>query len=105
MCNYYPQKTYDLSMLKKITEDLFSFESITVQNIQQSLQIIKLIIELLVWGDENKDPTLFEYFQEKQILNRFYEILRQTKWREVIIEIIKSVGILLINIRNPATKE
>lgn len=66
---------------------------------------VEIVTEYAVWGDQN-DSTFWEYvriynfsyFCEQDILALLVNLMKRSKFKEVTIEIIQSISILVSNI-------
>ncbi|XP_053552613.1 protein CLEC16A-like, partial [Bombina bombina] len=61
------------------------------------VETIRLITEILIWGDQN-DSSVFDFFLEKNMFVFFLNILRQKSGRYVCGQLLQTLNILFENI-------
>ncbi|KFD57760.1 hypothetical protein M513_01430, partial [Trichuris suis] len=99
----YANLIYTRRIYKKYLYGLLTKNAIvTEQNRSLLVETLRLISEILIWGDQN-DSTVFEYitfFLEKNMLAFFLFIMRQKCGRYVCLQLLQTLNILFENIRN-----
>eukprot|EP01027_Heterolobosea_sp_BB2_P007122 GEZU01010629.1.p1 GENE.GEZU01010629.1~~GEZU01010629.1.p1 ORF type:complete len:314 (-),score=95.40 GEZU01010629.1:49-990(-) len=63
------------------------------------IETLRTIAELMIWGDQH-NPRFFEFFLEKGILSFFLKILRQKTTKQVKMQLIQTLSIMIQNIQN-----
>ncbi|KAH3756545.1 protein CLEC16A-like [Pelomyxa schiedti] len=72
--------------------------TITLDNFDLLISTTHDLAEVLLWGDKN-DPTLFEFFMEKNMLGYLFNLARQGKYKAVAIQVLQSLSILIENLK------
>ncbi|ETO20786.1 protein CLEC16A [Reticulomyxa filosa] len=61
------------------------------------IETLRQIAELMIWGDQNNDNFFF-FLAEKNILGNFLRIVRQKYDRDVTIQVLQTLSIMIQNI-------
>jgi protein CLEC16A len=92
------QWKYDFPTLEQIHREMIKFsDENTEKNKDHLIERIRLMTEFQIWGEKNND-SFFDFFCERNILELLLRILKSTKSRDVIIQIIQSLSMYLSNI-------
>ncbi|XXQ29692.1 FPL domain-containing protein [Plasmodiophora brassicae] len=91
-----PREKYSLENLKYLYEELLSYPQIDDYNKETVVEILRSIAELMIWGDQHND-NVFYFFCEKNILSRFITILSQSRDRQVTVQILQTLSIMIQN--------
>ncbi|KRZ93256.1 Protein CLEC16A [Trichinella sp. T8] len=94
-----PKNQHSLEYLKYLCDLLTKNAIVTEQNRALLVEALRLISEILIWGDQN-DSSVFDFFLEKNMLSFFLFIMRQKCGRFVCIQLLQTLNILFENIRN-----
>ncbi|KAL1284116.1 Protein CLEC16A [Trichinella pseudospiralis] len=94
-----PKNQHSLEYLKYLCDLLTKNAIVTEQNRSLLVEALRLISEILIWGDQN-DSSVFDFFLEKNMLSFFLFIMRQKCGRFVCIQLLQTLNILFENIRN-----
>ncbi|CAG0894163.1 unnamed protein product [Cyprideis torosa] len=94
-----PKNPHSLEHLKFLYGMLLRNQTVTEQNRGVLVEALRLIAEILIWGDQN-DATVFDFFLEKQMLSFFLKIMRQRCGSFVCVQLLQTLNILFENIRN-----
>ncbi|KAF5401017.1 hypothetical protein PHET_05212 [Paragonimus heterotremus] len=73
--------------------------NVTEQNSDTIVEAVRLIAEILIWGDQN-DSTIMDFFLEKNILEYFLKYIKQNPGRIVCVQLLQTLNILFENISN-----
>ena len=63
------------------------------------MESVRAIAEIVIWGDQN-DPSVFEFFMEKDLLRLFEHILLCDAGAYVNTQVLQTLSILIENISN-----
>ncbi|KAG6529824.1 hypothetical protein ZIOFF_012038 [Zingiber officinale] len=63
------------------------------------IEVLRSLAELVTYGDQH-DPSIFEFFMEKQILGEFARILRISKMAKVAIQLLQTISIMIQNLES-----
>uniref|UniRef100_A0A5S6QMS8 FPL domain-containing protein n=1 Tax=Trichuris muris TaxID=70415 RepID=A0A5S6QMS8_TRIMR len=94
-----PKNPHSLEYLKYLYSLLTKNAIVTEQNRSLLVEALRLISEILIWGDQN-DSTVFDFFLEKNMLAFFLFIMRQKCGRYVCLQLLQTLNILFENIRH-----
>ncbi|GIQ88308.1 uncharacterised protein family FPL [Kipferlia bialata] len=74
---------------------------ITSRNRKFVVTSLKEVTELLIWGDQNKKPHIFDFFLEQDMMNLFVgHVLNKTTPLQVKIQVVQSLSILFQNLKD-----
>jgi protein CLEC16A len=94
---------FSLDNLKKLYANLARNPVINEANQSVIVETLRNIAEHIVWGDQN-DPTIFEFFMEKNILSFMLGIVSpRTVGLDVKIQLIQTISMMVENIRTPGS--
>ncbi|XP_053550241.1 protein CLEC16A [Bombina bombina] len=88
---------HSLDRLKYMYHVLTKNTIVTDLNRNLLVETIRLITEILIWGDQN-DSSVFDFFLEKNMFVFFLNILRQKSGRYVCGQLLQTLNILFENI-------
>ncbi|KAL1921384.1 uncharacterized protein VTP21DRAFT_11100 [Calcarisporiella thermophila] len=90
---------YSLDHLKELCDSLERYPPKTHEG--QIIDTLKEITQLLVWGDQNNNPDLLEWFFEKNVHWYFLKLFEERRSPNLIVQILQTLNILFENIRDP----
>ncbi|CAD8124477.1 unnamed protein product [Paramecium sonneborni] len=91
---------YTLEQYKQHYQELLQYSNIIDNKSKQLIcEKVELICEFSIWGDQN-NSDFFDYFFEENIAEKLLKIMQRSSFKEIIIGIIQSFGILLANLTN-----
>ncbi|XP_065319828.1 uncharacterized protein LOC135927638 isoform X2 [Gordionus sp. m RMFG-2023] len=92
---------YSLDYLKLLYNILLKNQIITEENKDLLIETLRSISELLIWGDQN-DPSLFDFFLEKNMLLFFISFAKQDLMggKYLSVQLLQTLNILFENIRS-----
>eukprot|EP00026_Physarum_polycephalum_P000473 Phypoly_transcript_00474.p1 GENE.Phypoly_transcript_00474~~Phypoly_transcript_00474.p1 ORF type:complete len:1464 (+),score=272.40 Phypoly_transcript_00474:155-4546(+) len=93
-----PKNKYSLEHLKYLYSILSKNPIINEQNKVIIIETLRQIAELLIWGDQH-NSVFFDYFLEKNLLSFFLNILDQKTSKNVKVQLLQTLSILIENIR------
>ncbi|GAM21024.1 hypothetical protein SAMD00019534_041990, partial [Acytostelium subglobosum LB1] len=93
-----PKNKFSLENLKYLYTTLVKNPVITPSNSGVIVETLRQIAEVLIWGDQNNN-SLFEFFQERNLLGFFVSILDQKTSSSVTIQLLQTLSILVENLR------
>ncbi|XP_021946535.1 protein CLEC16A homolog [Folsomia candida] len=95
-----PKNPHSTEYLKYLHTVLTKNQTVTEQNKSLLVEALRSIAEILIWGDQN-DPSVFDFFLEKNMLSFFLKIMKQNKCGSyVCVQLLQTLNILFENIRN-----
>eukprot|EP01119_Soliformovum_irregulare_P014909 TRINITY_DN4131_c0_g1_i1.p1 TRINITY_DN4131_c0_g1~~TRINITY_DN4131_c0_g1_i1.p1 ORF type:complete len:976 (-),score=250.71 TRINITY_DN4131_c0_g1_i1:40-2967(-) len=94
-----PKNKFSIENLQYMYQILVKNPIINEQNTEIIIETLRQTAELMIWGDQH-NPEFFDFFLEKSILSFFLRILSQKTSRDVKIQLIQTLSILVENIRN-----
>nr|CAH8874162.1 unnamed protein product [Trichobilharzia regenti] len=94
-----PKKVHSLENLKYLHSVLQKNRVVTEQNCGTLVEALRLIAEILIWGDQN-DSSVMDFFLEKNILEYFLQYMKQDLSRRICVQLLQTLNILFENITN-----
>lgn len=94
-----PKLKFSLENLQYLCSTLVRNPVITDQNNSLIVETLRQIAEVMIWGDQH-NSEFFDFFLEKNLLGFFLKILSQKTKREVKVQLIQTLSILIENIRS-----
>uniref|UniRef100_A0A914C4R6 FPL domain-containing protein n=1 Tax=Acrobeloides nanus TaxID=290746 RepID=A0A914C4R6_9BILA len=94
-----PKNIHNVEYLKYLHGILLKNEKITESNKALIIEAIRLITEILIWGDQN-DTSVFDFFLERQMFSHFISIMKQSCGSYVNVQLLQTLNILFENIRH-----
>ncbi|KER28824.1 hypothetical protein T265_04431 [Opisthorchis viverrini] len=94
-----PKKLHSLEYLKYLYSVIQKNPTVTEQNSETIVEVVRLVAEILIWGDQN-DSTVMDFFLEKNVLEYFLKYVKQNPARKVCIQLLQTLNILFENITN-----
>lgn len=94
-----PKRLHSLAYLRYLYSVLQKNSTVNEQNSDTVVEAVRLIAEILIWGDQN-DNTVMDFFLEKNILEYFFKVIKQNPTRAVCVQILQTLNILFENISN-----
>ncbi|TGZ66150.1 hypothetical protein CRM22_005498 [Opisthorchis felineus] len=94
-----PKKLHSLEYLKYLYSVIQKNATVTEQNSETIVEVVRLVAEILIWGDQN-DSTVMDFFLEKNVLEYFLKYVKQNPARNVCIQLLQTLNILFENITN-----
>ncbi|CAH8656652.1 unnamed protein product, partial [Heterobilharzia americana] len=94
-----PKKVHSLENLKYLHSILQKNRVVTEQNCGTLVEALRLIAEILIWGDQN-DSSVMDFFLEKNILEYFLQYMKQDLSRRICVQLLQTLNILFENITN-----
>lgn len=92
---------FSLENLQYLHELLVKNPTVNSQNLAQLVEGIRLVAEVMIWGDQNDPVHFFEFFCEKAFLSHFSKYLAQRDCApQLQVQIIQSLSILIANTNN-----
>jgi len=92
---------YEPKNLELIYKDLIKYgEDNPDKNKDIIVERIKQMTEFQIWGERNNE-SFFEFFCEKNVLEAMLNILKKSKAKDIIIQVIQSLSMYLTNIKKP----
>lgn len=89
---------FSLANMSALHQLLQRTSVVSERNRAMVVDALRTTAELVLWGDQN-DPTLFEFFLEKNILGIFWRLLEQRDTpSSVKVQILQTLSILISNI-------
>lgn len=93
-----PKNRFSVEHLLSLVNQLEKNKTIKDGNKKLVIESLREIAELLIWGDQH-DTIFFEVFLEKDILKYFLSIMVQTTGKEVKIQLLQTLSILVENLK------
>ncbi|XP_042466189.1 protein TRANSPARENT TESTA 9-like [Zingiber officinale] len=90
---------FSLDELQYLTDQLQRVQYVNDANKDSVIEVLRSIAELVTYGDQH-DPSIFEFFMEKQILGEFARILRISKMAKVAIQLLQTISIMIQNLES-----
>ncbi|EES08102.1 hypothetical protein BDA96_05G066000 [Sorghum bicolor] len=90
---------FSLEELRYLTDQLQKVHAVNEANQDVVIEALRSIAELMIYGDQH-DPSLFEYFMEKQIVGEFARIQRISDLSRVSLQLLQTMGIMIQNLRH-----
>ncbi|CAL9043804.1 unnamed protein product [Musa banksii] len=90
---------FSLDELRYLTDQLQKVQFVNDVNKDSVIEVLRSIAELVTYGDQH-DPSIFEFFMEKQIMGEFARILRISKLANVALQLLQTMSIMIQNLRN-----
>ncbi|CAH8666278.1 unnamed protein product [Dicrocoelium dendriticum] len=94
-----PKKVHSLGYLKYLYSVLQKNATVNEQNSEIVVEAVRLIAEILIWGDQN-DSSVMDFFLEKNLLEFFFNVIKKKPPRAVCVQILQTLNILFENISN-----
>ena len=93
--------TFTLTTLKLKYARLEQYAVITAANRDEVVELIRLIAELVIWGDQN-DPSFFDYFAECRAIAHITKLVSSDNCpHQVQGQIIQTISMLIQNTNSP----
>lgn len=89
---------YSLDNFRQLYAKLQSIKEVTPANQAQVIEILRMISELMIWGDQH-NPLFFEFFVNKSILAMYVNYIRGSN-KEIQVQVIQALGILIANTKS-----
>lgn len=89
---------YSLENLQQLYSKLQSIKEVNSVNQAQVIEILRMISELMIWGDQH-NPLFFEFFVNNSILATYVDYIRGSN-KEVQVQVIQALGILIANTKS-----
>lgn len=90
---------FSLDELRYLTEQLQRVQIVNEVNKDFVIEALRSIAELVTYGDQN-DPSFFEFFMEKQIMDEFVRVLRISSPSQVALQLLQTMSIMIQNLRS-----
>ncbi|XP_042458996.1 protein TRANSPARENT TESTA 9-like isoform X3 [Zingiber officinale] len=90
---------FSLDELQYLTDQLQRVQYVNDANKDSVIEVLRSLAELVTYGDQH-DPSIFEFFMEKQILGEFARILRISKMAKVAIQLLQTISIMIQNLES-----
>ncbi|KAG6505614.1 hypothetical protein ZIOFF_037979 [Zingiber officinale] len=88
-----------LVKLKYLTDQLQRVQYVNDVNKDSIIEVLRSIAELVTYGDQH-DPSIFEFFMEKQIMGEFARLLRISKMINVALQLLQTISIMIQNLKS-----
>eukprot|EP00249_Psilotum_nudum_P022735 c28628_g1_i1 orf=260-2767(+) len=93
------RERFSLEELKYLNEQLERTTVVNESNKEYVIETLRSMAEILIWGDQH-DASFFEFFMEKQVMNHFSRILKNSRTISVAIQLLQSLNIMIQNMRS-----
>eukprot|EP01114_Cavostelium_apophysatum_P008324 TRINITY_DN2072_c1_g1_i4.p1 TRINITY_DN2072_c1_g1~~TRINITY_DN2072_c1_g1_i4.p1 ORF type:complete len:842 (-),score=215.14 TRINITY_DN2072_c1_g1_i4:51-2576(-) len=91
-----PKNKFSLENLQYLHQFLLKHPVVNEQNKNLLIETLRQLSEVLIWGDQH-NPQFFDFFLEKNVFPLFLKVLAQRTTRDVKIQVIQAVSILIEN--------
>eukprot|EP00771_Trimastix_marina_P001655 gnl/Trimastix_PCT/2740.p1 GENE.gnl/Trimastix_PCT/2740~~gnl/Trimastix_PCT/2740.p1 ORF type:complete len:720 (-),score=216.96 gnl/Trimastix_PCT/2740:130-2289(-) len=93
-----PKEKFSLKRMQYLLNRLKKNRLVNDRNANTVMASLRELVDLLLWGDQHQDPTFFEFFLENNMLSYFANTLSRTTNKQVKIELIKTLNLLVLNL-------
>ncbi|XP_074564364.1 protein TRANSPARENT TESTA 9 isoform X2 [Curcuma longa] len=90
---------FSLDELRYLTDQLQRVQYVNDVNKDSVIEVLRSIAELVTYGDQH-DPSIFEFFMEKQIMGEFARLLRISKMVNVALQLLQTISIMIQNLKS-----
>ncbi|WOL13843.1 hypothetical protein Cni_G22623 [Canna indica] len=88
-----------LDELRYLTDQLQKVQYLSDVNRDSVIEMLRSIAEVVTYGDQH-DPSIFEFFMEKQIMGEFVRILKLSKMTNIALQLLQTISIMIQNLKN-----
>ncbi|XP_078435327.1 CLEC16A-like protein isoform X2 [Wolffia australiana] len=90
---------FSLDELRYLSDQLQKVPIVNQINKDFVIEALRSLAELITYGDQH-DPSFFEFFMERQIMGEFVRILRVNKTRDVPLQLLQTISIMIQNLKS-----
>lgn len=90
---------FSLDELRYLCDQLQKVQIVNEVNKDFVIEALRSIAELLTYGDQH-DPSFFEYFMEKQVMEDFVRILKVSKPATISLQLLQTMSIMIQNLKS-----
>ncbi|GLT97385.1 hypothetical protein SLE2022_149520 [Rubroshorea leprosula] len=90
---------FSLDELRYLCDQLQKVQIVNEVNKDFVIEALRSIAELLTYGDQH-DPSFFEFFMEKQVMEDFIRVLKISKTVTVSLQLLQTMSIMIQNLKS-----
>ncbi|VVA94362.1 unnamed protein product [Arabis nemorensis] len=95
-----PRDRFSLDQLRYLTDQLRKFQIVNEANKDFVVEALRSTPEILTYGDQH-DPSFFEFFMEKRVMEDFVRILRvSSRTVTVSVQLLQTISIMIHNLKS-----
>ncbi|GLT28721.1 hypothetical protein SLA2020_036320 [Shorea laevis] len=94
-----PRDRFSLDELRNLCDQLQKVQIVNDVNKDFVIEALRSISELLTYGDQH-DPSFFEFFMEKQVMEDFIRILKISKIVTISLQLLQTMSIMIQNLKS-----
>ncbi|KAH9318603.1 hypothetical protein KI387_020372, partial [Taxus chinensis] len=84
---------YSLAGFKYLNDQLEEYQTVNATD-RGFVETLRLIAEVVTYGDQH-DPSIFEFFMEKQVMAQFLNILKMSNNSDVALQLLQTLSIMI----------
>ncbi|XP_057855408.1 protein TRANSPARENT TESTA 9 isoform X4 [Cryptomeria japonica] len=89
---------YSLAGFKYVIDQLEEYQTVNDTD-EGFVETLRLIAELVIYGDQH-DPSVFEFFMEKQVMAQFLNILKVNNNSDVALQLLQTLSIMIQSLQS-----
>eukprot|EP01018_Ginkgo_biloba_P016707 Gb_04682 [translate_table: standard] len=90
---------FSLDEFKYLYDQLQEYQTVNESDRDFVVEILRSIAEIVTYGDQH-DPSIFEFFMDKQVMAQFLHILKISGNSGVAIQLLQTLSIMIQNLRS-----
>ncbi|AFZ79652.1 hypothetical protein BEWA_025010 [Theileria equi strain WA] len=93
----------NIEIFRNLHRNVLNVASSHLVSSSDTVDALKQVAELLIWGDVNNSEGIFEYFCEENLMEYMTGVLSKSTSRAVRIQLVQTISMLIYNIQNKRT--